>query len=147
MSDENLRLQMRQPWITFSTDAGGVDPVTRQESGWLHPRAFGTYPRVLGHYVREEGVIPLEDAIRKMTSAVANRLSIRDRGVLRSGLAADVVLFDPSTIADHASFANPHQLSQGIRDVWVNGVRVLRDGSHTGATPGRWLRGPGIDCD
>jgi len=143
MSDENLRLQMRQPWITFSTDASGVDPATRNEGGWLHPRAFGTYPRVLGHYVRDEGLITLEDAIRKMTSAVANRLSIRDRGLLRSGMAADVVLFDPAAIADRAAFDNPHQLSAGVRDVWVNGVRVLHDGAHTGMTPGQWLRGPG----
>jgi N-acyl-D-aspartate/D-glutamate deacylase len=116
--------------------------VTRQESGWLHPRAFGTYPRVLGHYVHEEDVIPLEDAIRKMTSAVANRLSIHDRGLLRSGMAADVVLFDPATVRDRAGFDDPHQLSQGVLDVWVNGVRVLRNGTHTGATPGQWLRGP-----
>jgi dihydroorotase/N-acyl-D-amino-acid deacylase len=143
MSEENLRLQMRQPWITFSTDAAGVDPATRKESGWLHPRAFGTYPRILGHYVREEGVIPLEEAIRKMTSAVANRLSIRDRGLLRSGMAADVVLFDPATVSDRATFDNPHQLSQGIRDVWVNGDRVLSDGTHTGKMPGKWLKGAG----
>lgn len=140
MSDDNLILQMRQPWITFSTDASGVDPATRQERGWLHPRAFGSYPRVLGHFVRERGVIPLEEAIRKMTSAVANRLSIRDRGLLRPGLAADVVLFDPETIGDRAAFDNPHQLSQGVRDVWVNGIRVLCNGAHTGATPGRWLK-------
>ena len=140
MSDDNLRLQMRQPWMKFSTDAGGVDPAALAGRGLLHPRAFGTYPRVLGHYVRDEGVIPLEDAVRKMSSAVADRLGLRDRGLVRAGLAADVVLFDPETIADAATFADPHQLSVGIRDVWVNGTRVLRDGEHTGATPGRWLR-------
>ena len=104
------------------------------------PRAFGTYTRVLGHFVRDEGVIPLEDAIRKMTSSVADRLGLRDRGLLRDGMAADVVVFDPATVADRATFQNPHQLSVGIRDVWVNGTRVLRDGAHTGATPGRFLR-------
>ncbi|MBA3450621.1 MAG: D-aminoacylase [Chloroflexia bacterium] len=143
MSEDNLRLQMRQPWIKFSTDAGGVDPARIGERGLLHPRAFGAYTRVLGNYVREENVLPLEDAIRKMTSAVADRLSLRDRGLLRAGMKADVVLFDPETVADHATFADPHQLSTGIRDVWVNGVRVLESGAHTGATPGRWLPGPG----
>jgi N-acyl-D-amino-acid deacylase len=144
MSEDNLRLQMLQPWITFSTDAGGVDPARIGERGLQHPRAFGTYPRVLGHYVREEGVIPLEDAVRKMTSAVASRLRLYDRGLLRPGMKADVILFDPEAIADRATLAAPHQLSVGVRDVWVNGVRVLRDGDQTGALPGRWLRGPGL---
>jgi dihydroorotase/N-acyl-D-amino-acid deacylase len=143
MSDANLRLQMRQPWMKFATDAGGVDPASMAGRGLLHPRAFGTNPRVLGHYVRDEGVIPLEDAVRKMSSAVADRLGLRDRGILRAGMAADVVVFDPETVADRATFADPHQLSVGIRDVWVNGQRVLRDGEHTGAVPGRWLRRPG----
>jgi dihydroorotase/N-acyl-D-amino-acid deacylase len=143
MSDANLRLQMREPWMKFATDAGGVDPASMVGRGLLHPRAFGTNPRVLGHYVRDEGVIPLEDAVRKMSSAVADRLGLRDRGILRAGMAADVVVFDPETVADRATFADPHQLSVGIRDVWVNGQRVLRDGEHTGAVPGRWLRRPG----
>jgi N-acyl-D-amino-acid deacylase len=143
MSDDNLRLQMQQPWIKFSTDAGGVDPQLIGERGLLHPRGFGTYTRVLGHYVRDEGVLPLEDAIRKMTSAVADRLSLRDRGLLRAGMKADVVIFDPATVADRATFADPHQLSTGIRDVWVNGVRVLDNCTHTGATPGAWVKGPG----
>ncbi|MBA3415780.1 MAG: D-aminoacylase [Chloroflexia bacterium] len=144
MSDDNLRLQMRQPWMKFATDAGGVDPAALAGRGLLHPRAFGTYPRVLGHYVRDEAVIPLEDAIRKMTSSVADRLGLRDRGLLRSGMAADIVVFDPATIADRATYSEPHQLSVGVRDVWVNGQRVVRDGEHTGALPGRWLRGAGI---
>ncbi len=143
MSEENTRLQMQQPWIKFSTDAGGVDPDRLEDRGLLHPRGFGTFTRVLGHYVRNEGVLPLEDAVRKMTSAVADRLSLRGRGQLRAGMMADVVIFDPATVADHATFDDPHQLSTGIRDVWVNGVRVLDDGAHTGATPGRWLKGPG----
>jgi len=143
MSEDNLRLQMRQPWITFATDAGGVDPATLAEQGLLHPRGFGTYPRILGRYVRDEGVLTLEHAIRKMSSAVAGRLGLRDRGLLRAGLSADVVLFDPVTVADRATFADPHQLSVGVRDVWVNGERVLRDGAHTGALPGRRVHGPG----
>jgi dihydroorotase/N-acyl-D-amino-acid deacylase len=140
MDEENLRLQMRQPWIAFATDAGGVDPAALAGKGLLHPRAFGTYPRVLGRYVRDEGVLPLENAVRKMSSAVTSRLGLRDRGLLRPGQCADVVLFDPDAVADRATFEDPHRLSTGVRDVWVNGARVLRDGNHTGATPGRWLR-------
>jgi dihydroorotase/N-acyl-D-amino-acid deacylase len=134
-------MQLRQPWIKISTDAGGIDPARWTLPGLNHPRGFGTYTRVLGHYVRERGVIPLEDAIRKMTSAVADRLALRDRGLLREGLYADIVLFDPATVADRATYQDPHQLSVGIRDVWVNGTRVLRDGTHTGATPGHRLSG------
>ena len=143
MSEENLRLQMRQPWLTFATDAGGVDPASLAGNGLLHPRAFGTYPRILGRYVREEGVLALEEAVRKMSSAVASRLGLLDRGLLRAGMAADVVLFDPTTVADEATLADPHRLSVGVRDVWVNGDRVLRGGTHTGAAPGRRLDGPG----
>jgi dihydroorotase/N-acyl-D-amino-acid deacylase len=98
---------------------------------------------VLGRYVRDQGALPLEDAIRKMTSAVADRLGLRDRGLLREGMAADVVVFDPATIRDHSTYDDPHRLSTGVRDVWVNGVRVLRDAAHTGATPGRLVEGPG----
>lgn len=143
MDEENLKLKLAQPWIKISTDAGGFDPAWARELGPYHPRAYGTYPRVLGKYVREEGVIPLEDAIYKMTWAVAARLGLRQRGLLCQGCYADVVVFDPATIADRATFEDPHQLSVGVRDVWVNGVRVLADGAHTGATPGRIVAGPG----
>jgi N-acyl-D-aspartate/D-glutamate deacylase len=143
MSEENLRLQLRQPWIKISTDAGGYDPARHAPHGPTHPRAYGTYPRVLGKYVRDEGIIPLEDAIRKMTSAVADRLGLRDRGQLRPGLYADVVAFNPAAIADRATFTDSHQLSVGVRDVWVNGQRVVQNGTHTGATPGRIVSGPG----
>ena len=143
MNEENLKLQLRQPWIKISTDAGGFDPAWGKEWGPIHPRGYGTYPRVLGKFVREEKVIPLEDAIRKMTSAVADRLGLRDRGLLRAGMLADVVIFDPATIGDRATFEEPHQLSVGVRDVWVNGVRVLKDSEHTGAKPGRIVDGPG----
>ncbi|MCB0099719.1 MAG: amidohydrolase family protein, partial [Caldilineaceae bacterium] len=136
MSEENVRLQLQQPWIKISTDAGGVDPAWAKALGPVHPRGYGTYPRVLGKYVREERLIPLEDAIRKMTSAVAERLSLRNRGLLHEGYFADVVIFDPTTVSDRATFAEPHQLSQGVRDVWVNGDRVLQNGQHTGALPG-----------
>ena len=140
MDEENLRLKLAQPWIKISTDAGGFDPAWARELGPYHPRAYGTYPRVLGRYVREEGVISLEDAIHKMTWAVAARLGLRQRGLLAQGCYADVVIFDPQAIADRATFEDPHQLSVGVRDVWVNGVRVLEDGQHTGARPGRILQ-------
>ncbi len=143
MSEDNLRLQLRQPWIKISTDAGGVDPAWAIPMGPTHPRSYGTYTRVLGKYVREEGVIALEDAIRKMTWAVTQRLGIRERGLLQPGFYADVVVFDPETVADRATFEDSHQISSGIRDVWVNGTRVLANGEHTGATPGRVLYGPG----
>ncbi len=143
MSEENLATQLCQPWIKVATDAGGVDPAWAAPNGPTHPRAYGTFPRVLGKYVREDGVLTLEDAVRKMTGAVAARLGIRDRGVLREGHYADVILFDPATIGDRATFADSHQLSVGVRDVWVNGTRVLRDGTHTGTTPGRIVGGAG----
>ena len=142
MHEDNLALQMRQPWIKFSTDAGGLDPAG-DDLVLVHPRAYGTYPRVLGHYVREKGAIPLEDAIRKMTSAAADRLGLRDRGQVRPGFHADIVAFDPATVRDHATFVEPQRVSSGIHDVWVNGQRVLADGEHTGALPGKPVHGPG----
>ncbi len=141
MSEENVKAKLRQPWMKFGTDADGQDPERAQ--GLTHPRAYGNYPRILGKYVREEKVLTLEEAIRKMTSAVATRLSIDDRGLLKSGFHADVVVFDPETVADRATFERPHQASVGIRHVLVNGIAVLQDGVHTGAKPGRAVRGPG----
>jgi dihydroorotase/N-acyl-D-amino-acid deacylase len=141
MSEDNVEYQMRQPWMKFGTDAGGWDPETAE--GLTHPRSYGTYPRILGRYVRDRGVMTLEEAVRKITSAVATRLSIQDRGVLREGLFADVTVFDPDTIIDNATYENPHQVSTGIRHVFVNGTAVLSDGSHTDAKPGRAVRGPG----
>lgn len=141
MSEENVRSQLQLPWIKWGTDAGGPDPATVR--GMLHPRSYGTYPRILGRYVREERVIPLEDAVRKATSAVATRLMIKERGLVREGYFADLVVFDPRTIIDKATFEQPLQLSTGVSHVWVNGIQVLRDGQHTGARAGRVLRGPG----
>ena len=137
-SEENLILQMRQPWMKFGTDAGGQDP--ERARSMTHPRAYGNYARALGLYVREQGVMSLEDAVRKMTSAVATRLLINDRGILRPGMFADVVVFDPATIIDRATYERPHQISEGIRHVLVNGTAVVTDGRHTGATPGRVVR-------
>lgn len=141
MSEENMRLQLQQPWIKFGTDAGSQDPATAR--GMTHPRTYGNFPRIFAKYVREERVIPLEDAVRKATSAVATRLMLTDRGVLKAGLKADVIVFDPATIQDNATFEKPHQLSTGVRDVFVNGVAVVRGGVHTGAKPGVVVRGPG----
>ncbi len=143
MSEENLERQLRLPWIKISTDAGGFDPSWAEAFGPVHPRAYGTYPRVLGHYVRERGVIGLEEAIRKMSGAVAQRLGLSDRGLIGAGQRADVVLLDPERVAEVATFEQPHRLAVGVRDVWVNGVRVVANGAHTGARPGRVLWGPG----
>ena len=140
-SEKNLELQMSQPWIKFGTDADGSDPDSLK--GLTHPRAYGNYPRILGRYVREKHVLTLEDAIRKMTSAVAERLSIPDRGLLREQYYADVVVFDPKTVIDNATYDKPSQISSGIREVFVNGVEVVHDEKHTGAKPGRVIRGPG----
>ena len=141
MSEENVAMQIAQPWMKFGTDAGGMDPTTA--TGLAHPRTYGTFARVLGKYVRDEGVLTLEDAVRKMSSAVATRLKIRDRGFLREGYYADLVVFDPETVADHATYERPHQLSTGVVHVLVNGVGVVSNGQHTGAMPGLAVRGPG----
>ena len=141
MDEANVRLNLQQSWMKIGTDAGAVDPATFK--GLVHPRALGTFPRILGRYVRDEHLITLEDAVRKMTSATATRLSLHQRGLLKPGMYADVVVFDPRTIADLATFEQPVQASVGVRDVLVNGVFVLRGGAHTGAKPGQIVRGPG----
>jgi len=141
MAEDNLALQMQQPWIKFGTDAGGHDP--EKTRALVHPRAYGTFTRILGKYVREERVMGLEDAIRKMSSAVAHRLFIKDRGLLREGFYADIALFDPNTVGDRATFEDPHQISVGMFYVFVNGIAVVKEGKHTGAKPGHIVRGPG----
>jgi dihydroorotase/N-acyl-D-amino-acid deacylase len=141
MKEENVKRQLQQPWIKIGTDAEGLDPDNTKSMA--HPRSYGTYPRILGKYVRDEQVISLEDAVRKMSSAVARRLSIQDRGLLQEGMYADIAVFDPATIIDRATFEQPHQLSTGVRYVFVNGVDVVREGRTTGAKPGRIVRGPG----
>jgi dihydroorotase/N-acyl-D-amino-acid deacylase len=142
MSEENVRLGLQQPWMKFGTDAGGTDPDSAKGT-LTHPRAYGNFPKIMGQYVRDEHVIALEDAVRKATSAVATRLSLEGRGIVREGLYADLVVFDPATIAEHATYDNPHQLSTGVSWVLVNGVPVVADGKPTGAKPGRVLRGRG----
>ena len=141
MDEANVRMNLQQPWIKIGTDAGAVDPATFQ--GLVHPRSLGTFPRILGRYARDEQLMPLEEAVRKMTSATATRLSLHDRGLLKPGMYADVVVFDPATIIDKATYEQPIQVSVGVRDVFVNGVGVVRGGAHTGAKPGRIVRGPG----
>jgi N-acyl-D-amino-acid deacylase len=141
MSEENVRLQLRQPWMKFGTDAGAMDPA--RATGLTHPRAYGNFPRLLAKYVRDEKVIPLEDAVRKASSAVATRLSLHDRGTLKEGMKADILVFDEKTVRDLATFEAPHQLSVGMAHVIVNGVSVIQDGKHTGAKPGQLVRGPG----
>ncbi|MGE0552977.1 MAG: amidohydrolase family protein [Gemmatimonadales bacterium] len=141
MSEENIERQLAAPWMKFGTDAPGLDP--ERASGLTHPRAYGSFPRILGYYVRERGALSLEEAVRKLSSAVTTRLGIDDRGVLRAGLAADLVVFDPATVLDRATFERPHRTSVGIRDVFVNGEPVVLDGVVTGAKPGKALRGSG----
>ena len=141
MTEENVAMQLKCPWVVIGSDAGGQDPDSA--TGLTHPRAYGTFARVLGKYVRTDSTLTLEDAVRKMTSATAARLKLRDRGLLREGMFADVVVFDPATIIDVATFDKPHQLSVGVKHVFVNGVAVVSDARHTGATPGRVVYGPG----
>lgn len=140
MGEENVVENMRRPWMKFGSDAGGPNP--RAASGLVHPRSYGTFARVLGPYVRDQQVIALEDAVRKMTWANARRLGIQERGLLAPGFFADVVVFDPSTIGDRATFERPHQVSTGVLRTYVNGALVWRNGQHTGAKPGRAVRGP-----
>ena len=143
MSEENVRRQVALPWVGFGSDAEAPAPEGVFLESNPHPRAYGTFARLLGHYVREEGVVPLAEAIRRLTSQPADTLRLRDRGRLAPGYHADVVVFDPATVADRATYEQPHQLAVGVRHVLVNGVPVLRDGEPTGATPGRVVRGPG----
>jgi dihydroorotase/N-acyl-D-amino-acid deacylase len=141
MTEENVAMQLVRPWVLIGTDAGGSDPDSSHDI--VHPRGYGSYPKILGRYVREQHLLTLEDAVRKMSSGPAARLSLFDRGLIREGMFADLVLFDPATVIDKATFEKPHQLSVGIVDVWVNGVLVVKDGAVTGAKPGRAVRGPG----
>ncbi len=143
MHEEDLRLAMGQPWTSFCTDAGARATDGPLFEGKPHPRAYGSFPRVLSRYVREAKLFSLEDAIRKMTSLPANRVGLRDRGVLKPGMFADVVVFDPNSVRDKATFEDPHQYSEGIEYVFVNGTAVWENGKFLGNFPGRAIRGPG----
>lgn len=145
MSEENVARQVALPWMSFDSDAGSMAPEGIFLNSNPHPRAYGNFARLLGKYVREERVIPLEEAIRRLTSFPASNLGIAKRGKLAVGYFADVVVFDPATIQDHATFEDPHQYSTGVNAVFVNGVAVLRNGEHTGAKPGRFVRRGRLD--
>ncbi|MEX2494586.1 MAG: D-aminoacylase [Woeseia sp.] len=143
MSEDNVARKVAQPWISFGSDASAPAAEGIFLKSNPHPRAYGTFARVLGKYSREEGIVPLHEAIRRMTSFPAGNIGIRGRGRLEEDFYADVVIFDPETVTDHATFEEPHQYATGVAHVFVNGQQVIRDGEHTGALPGRVVRGPG----
>jgi N-acyl-D-amino-acid deacylase len=143
MSEENVKRQIALPWVSFGSDASSMSPDGAFVKTSTHPRAYGNFARLLGKYVRDEHVIPMEEAIRKLTSLPAETLRIKERGRLQQGYFADVVVFDPKTIADRATYEKPHQYAVGVQHVWVNGGQVLKNGEHTGQKPGRVVRGPG----
>lgn len=143
MAEENVRRQIKLPYMSFGSDAGSEAPEGPFLKSNPHPRAYGNFARLLGRYVRDEKIIPLEEAIRRLTFLPAENLKIKDRGRLAPGYFADLAVFDPAKIQDHATFEKPHQFSTGMVHVFVNGAQVLKNGEHTGATPGRVVRGPG----
>jgi len=141
--EEILRRAIALPWVSFCSDAASLAPEGVFLKSSTHPRAYGSFARLLATYVRDEKLIPLEEAIRKLAALPAENLKLERRGRLENGFFADVVVFDPQTIQDHATFVDPHRYATGMVHVFVNGTQVLRDGEHTGATPGRVVRGPG----
>jgi dihydroorotase/N-acyl-D-amino-acid deacylase len=143
MSEDDVKLALTQPWVSIGVDHGAVALTGLLAEGKAHPRGYGSFPRILGRYVRDEKVLSLEDAIRKMTSLAANRVHLVDRGLLKPGYFADVVVFDPQQVRDVATFEDPNRLSIGMRYVIVNGGMVIFAGNQTNALPGRPLRGPG----
>jgi N-acyl-D-amino-acid deacylase len=143
MSEHNVRRQVALPWVTFGSDAASISAEGALLERQVHPRTYGNFARVLGKYVREEQLLSLETAIHKLTALPAENLSLQGRGRLQRCYFADIVVFDPRTIQDHATYSDPHQYATGVRHVFVNGLQVLEDGEHTGATPGRVVRGPG----
>src|SRR5207248_9533810 len=144
MSEEDVKTAMQFPWVSVGTDSSAIKPEGELGRGQPHPRSYGTFPRILGRYVRDQHVIAMPEAIRKMTSLAARQLKIAQRGTLKEGYFADVVVFDPSTVADRATYEKPHQYPIGINTVIVNGVVTVRNAQHTGAHPGRSLYGPGV---
>jgi len=139
-TEEDMNLALSQPWCSIGSDGSALATEGPLRRGHPHPRSFGTFPRVLGVYVRERGLLRLEDAVRKMTSLNAAKIGIRDRGLLRTGLFADITIFDPIRIIDGATYEEPFQYNQGVHCVIVNGRMVIDQGTHTGARPGRALR-------
>src|SRR5437588_5743417 len=143
MSEENVKKQLAKPWISFGSDEASQAPEGVFLKSNPHPRAYGNFARVLGKYSRDEKVLTLSDAVRRLSALPANNLELDHRGMLKEGMFADVVVFDPATIQDHATFEKPHQYATGVKHVFVNGVQVIKDGEHTSAKPGRALWGPG----
>jgi N-acyl-D-amino-acid deacylase len=143
MSEDNLRREVALPWVSFCSDSPAPAPEGQFLEFSTHPRAYGSFARLLAKYVRDEGIVPLEEAVRRLTSFPAENLRLADRGVLERGKFADVVVFDPDRVQDHATYDEPHQYATGVLHVAVNGTLALRDGEHTGALPGRVVRGPG----
>jgi N-acyl-D-amino-acid deacylase len=143
MNPDNVKREVALPWMSFGSDAGSQAPEGVFLKSSTHPRAYGNVARLLGYYVRDQHATTLQDAVRRLTSLPATNLALKQRGSLRPGYYADVVVFDPATIRDNATFAKPQQLASGVEDVFINGVQVLKNGKHTGAKPGRFVRGPG----
>ena len=140
MDEDNLRKQIRLPWVSFGSDAASMSPEPPFTNSSAHPRAYGNFARLLGRYVRDERIIPLEEAVRRLTGLPATNLALDRRGFIREGMYADLAIFDPATIADRATFEKPHQFAVGMKHVFVNGGHVLKDGEHTGAKPGRVVK-------
>jgi len=143
MSEENVKKELRKPWVSFGSDEASQAPEPPFTKSNPHPRAYGNFARVLGKYVRDEKVLPMSDAIHRLSGQPATNLGLDHRGFLKAGMFADVVVFDPATISDRATFEKPHQYAVGMKHVFVNGAQVIKDGEHTGAKPGRALWGPG----
>ncbi|MEQ9438107.1 MAG: D-aminoacylase [Cyclobacteriaceae bacterium] len=143
MNEENVKKQIKLPYMSFGSDARSIAAEGKNLESSTHPRTYGNFARLLGKYVREEQIIPLEEAIHKLTGLSAQKLNIRERGKLAPGFYADIVIFDPATVQDKATFEKPHQYAEGMVDVFVSGTQVLKDGEHTGATPGMFVKGPG----
>jgi N-acyl-D-amino-acid deacylase len=142
-SEDVVRKAVSLPWVSFNSDEASMAPEGVFLKSSAHPRAYGSFARVLAKYVRDEQVLTIEEAVRKLAALPAQNLRIDRRGELKVGYYADVVVFDPDTVQDHATFVDPHQYATGMVHVFVNGQQVLKDGEHTGATPGRVVRGPG----
>jgi N-acyl-D-amino-acid deacylase len=143
MSEDNVRRELQLPWMAFGCDAASMAPEGNFLKSNTHPRAYGNVAKLLGQFVRDEKLAPLAEVVRRLTSFPCENLKLRERGRLKAGYFADVVVFEPATIADHATYEQSHQYSTGVRDVFVNGVQVLKDGEHTGKKPGQVVRGPG----
>ena len=147
IAEENIRKQIALPWVSFGSDAASMAPELPFTKSSTHPRAYGNFARLLGKYVRDGKVIPLEEAVHRLSGLPATNLELQGRGFIREGLFADVVVFDPATIADRATFEQPHQYAVGMRHVFVNGTQVLKDGEHTGASRVGAARGRDGDSD